>query len=169
MKKDLLLTAKEEQVKEAKKQGIISLVILLLVFVTLTISMGWEMWYRNTEFMLFAVGMCAAALALRPLLILSGAQRAIKERKQITEKGCCVWGKVIDISETAGIQAMSKRISVVHCVTVVYNDGNGIKKWHSPHYAKNPRDYIEVGKMYKLYILGKKCCLEAVEAKGKLS
>lgn len=167
MKKDLLLTEKEERVKEAGKQGIISLVILLAVFVMVTIYQGLEIWYRSTEFMLFAVGMCMAALAIRPLVTLSSGQRALKERKKITENGRFEYGKVMKISETVGLRTMTKHLAIRYCVQMVYVDGHGLKKWNSSHYAKNPRDYIDIGKEYKIYFLGKKSCLEAVEAKNR--
>ena len=165
MKKNVLLTAKEEQGKEAGKQGIISLIILLAVLVMVTISQGWEIWYRSTGFMLFAVGIFAAALAMRPLVILSSGQRALRERKQITENGRYVYGKVMKISETVGLR--TKSLARMYCVEMVYDDGRGLKKWNSSHYAKNPRDYIDIGKEYKIYFFGKKSCLEAVEAKNR--
>ena len=161
MEKDVLLTAKEEQMEEVKKQGIISLIEILVVLVA-TIVIGGEIWYKSPGLMLFAVVMFSACFALRPLMVLSSMQRARKERKKITENGRCVNAKIINISEVVGFNIVK-----MYCVQAVYFDGLTVKKWSSSQYKKNPRNYIEVGQVYKLYILGKKSCLEAVEAKHK--
>lgn len=39
--------------------------------------------------------------------------------------------------------------------------------WQAIMVVLHPRDYIDLQKEYKLYILGEKCCLEAVETKSK--
>ena len=81
------------------------------------------------------------------------------------ESGHFAYGKVVRVTEEWARRP--RYAEKMYRLEVEYDDGTGKKKWTSPRYKKNPRDYIDIQREYKFYILGEKCCLEAVEAKSK--
>lgn len=165
MEKELFLTEKEERTKEAGGGILLVTLTILITLVAVIVSRGWEIWHQYGGVMILVVLIFLPIMLMYPLFLLISGKRARKERKQITENGRVVYGRIVKINEEW--VSRPRYSEKMYCLEVMYVDGDGKKKWISPRYKKNPRDYIDIGKEYKLYILGEKCCLEAVEAKRK--
>ncbi len=165
MEKELFLTKKEERTKEAGGGLLLVTLTILITLVAVIVSRGWEIWHQYGGVMILVVLIFLPIMLMYPLFLLISGKRARKERKQITENGRVVYGRIVKINEEW--VSRPRYSEKMYCLEVMYVDGDGKKKWISPRYKKNPRDYIDIGKEYKLYILGEKCCLEAVEAKRK--
>ena len=165
MEKELFLTEKEERTKEAGGGLLLVTLTILITLVAVIVSRGWEIWHQYGGVMILVVLIFLPIMLMYPLFLLISGKRARKERKQITENGRVVYGRIVKINEEW--VSRPRYSEKMYCLEVMYVDGDGKKKWISPRYKKNPRDYIDIGKEYKLYILGEKCCLEAVEAKRK--
>lgn len=165
MEKELFLTEKEERTKEAGGGILLVTLTILITLVAVIVSRGWEIWHQYGGVMILVVLIFLPIMLMYPLFLLISGKRARKERKQITENGRVVYGRIVKINEEW--VSRPRYSEKMYCLEVMYVDGDGKKKWISPRYKKNPRDYIDIGKEYKIYILGEKCCLEAVEAKRK--
>lgn len=167
MEKDLFLTEKEERTKETGGELLLVTLTILITLVAVTVSRGWEIWHQYGGVIVLVVLIFLPIMLMYPLFLLISGKRARKERKRITENGHFVEGRVVRVNEEW--VRRPRYAEKMYCLEVEYDDGNGKKKWISPRYKKNPADYIDTQKEYKLYILGEKCCLEAVEAKNKKS
>lgn len=164
--KKLFLTEKEERTKDARRWFLLIILSLLGSIVVVTMDRSWEIWQQGGWRAIIVVMLtCLPVFGAYPLFLLISGKRARKEREQIIQNGHLVYGKVMRVNEEW--VRRPRYVEKMYCLEVEYDDGTGKEKWTSPRYKKNPRDYIEIGKEYKLYIFGEKCCLEAVEAKSK--
>lgn len=165
-KKNLFLTEKEERIKAARWWFLVIILSLLGGTVVVTLERGWKIWQHGGWGAIIVVMLtCLPFFCAYPLYLWICGKRARKERERITQSGHFVNGKVVRVTEEW--VSRPRYSEKMYCLEVMYVDGDGEKKWISPRYKKNPRDYIDIGKEYKLYVLGEKCCLEAVEAKRK--
>ena len=165
MEKDLFLTKKEERTKEAGGGLLLVILTILITLVAVTASRGWEIWHQYGGVIVLVVLIFLPIMLMYPLFLLISGKRARKERKQIMENGRVVYGRIVKVNEEWVCRP--RYSEKMYRLEVEYDDGVDKKKWTSPRYKKNPRDYIDIEREYKLYILGEKCCLEAVEAKTK--
>lgn len=166
MEKDLFLTEKEERRKEAGGWFLLVVLALLGAMAIETFKRGWEIWLQGGwKIILVIIITCFPVFIIYPIFLWISGKRARKERKRITENGHLVYGRIVKISEEW--VSRPRYAEKMYRLEVVYDDGKGKQKWVSPRYKKNPREYVDTQKEYKLYILGEKCCLEAVEAKSK--
>lgn len=166
MKKNLFLTEKEERTKEALGWFILVVLALLGTIVVATFERGLAIWlHGGWGIIIVMILTCFPVFLAYPLFLWFSGKRARKERKRITENGHFVYGRIVKITEEW--VRRPRYAEKMYRLEVVYDDGKGKQKWGSPRYKKNPREYVDTQKEYKLYILGEKCCLEAVEAKSK--
>lgn len=164
VKRELFLTEKEERTKKARNWFLLVVLSLLGSTAVVTFERGLEIWQHGGWVAIMVVTViCLPFFCAYPLFLWISGKRARKERKRITESGHFVYGKVVRITEEWARRP--RYVEKMYRLEVEYDDGTAKKKWTSPRYKKNPRDYIDTEKEYKLYILGEKCCLEAVEAK----